>query len=387
MTTSFGDFTRVKSLQDIRGTEKRLYIDDHIPDLIAISSKTDLSKHAAYLAGEIILQDKASCFPAYLLNPQPEDKHVIDATAAPGNKTTHLAAILTSHNKQSSSIEPHKVTACERDKLRAQTLKKMVKLAGGDTIVSVKAGQDFTRLDPNSAEYADVGALLLDPSCSGSGIVGRDDMPVLHLPSLQASQQPKTTSKKRKRKGTDDEQVDKGTADSLEEEAPQSAELEADKAKLQTRLANLAAFQLKIILHAFRFPTARRITYSTCSVHAEENEQVVIKALLSDLAKELGWRILQREDQVEGLRKWERRGSVKACEDMLARSGVESLHAETIADACIRCEKGTEERTMGFFVAGFVRDEAALDQSTHHDAGAMQDANEDEEWEGFSDAS
>lgn len=39
----------------------------------------------------VLLQ--ASCLPAFLLSPS-AGSHVIDACAAPGNKTSHLAAIL-----------------------------------------------------------------------------------------------------------------------------------------------------------------------------------------------------------------------------------------------------------------------------------------------------
>jgi len=33
-----------------------------------------------------------------------------------------------------------------------------------------------------------------------------------------------------------------------------------------------------------------------------------------------------------------------------------NIDAEEVAEACIRCAKGTDEGTMGFFVCGFVRD-------------------------------
>lgn len=47
----------------------------------------------------IILQ--ASCLPAHILAPS-DDSHVIDACAAPGNKTTHLSSIM--HNRGYVSI-------------------------------------------------------------------------------------------------------------------------------------------------------------------------------------------------------------------------------------------------------------------------------------------
>ena len=49
----------------------------------------------------------------------------------------------------------------------------------------------------------------------------------------------------------------------------------------RARLASLASLQTKLLLHALSFPGVKRVTYSTCSVHAEENEEVVA-AILSN---------------------------------------------------------------------------------------------------------
>ena len=69
--------------------------DEHIPDLLLFPPDTQFAEDALFLEGKIILQDKASCFPAYILAPPAEDDSVvIDATAAPGNKTSHLCALM-----------------------------------------------------------------------------------------------------------------------------------------------------------------------------------------------------------------------------------------------------------------------------------------------------
>jgi putative methyltransferase len=53
-----------------------------------------------YTAGKLILQDKASCFPAVVLAPPArKDAVVIDATPAPRNKTTHLSALMRNLSK------------------------------------------------------------------------------------------------------------------------------------------------------------------------------------------------------------------------------------------------------------------------------------------------
>lgn len=345
LATTFQEYAEAGSVQQVlKGTANSVYVDEHIPNLVAVSPRFDFAKCEAYKSGALILQDKASCFPAYLLDPQPEDGDAIDGCAAPGNKTTHLAAIMSSKNGRLKSASIH---AFERDEKRAKTLERMVRTAGSDDFTYVHAGQDFLKVDPLNQQFTNVGTILLDPSCSGSGIVGRDDMPELHLPTASGAKaagkaskkNPTPASKKRKR-----------------EEEPQESEkvlidddgnttVAASEKDLETRLDALSSFQLKILLHAFDFPAARRITYSTCSIHAEENEQVVVKALASNIARDRGWRILAREAQVSGMKTWPIRGQADAADG-----------DAQVADACIRAHKDDGHGVMGFFVAAFERD-------------------------------
>lgn len=74
--------------------------DEHIPDLFLFAPQTSFQNEPAHISGKIILQDKASCFPAFVLSPPAHDKCVaIDATAAPGNKTSHLSALMNGKGK------------------------------------------------------------------------------------------------------------------------------------------------------------------------------------------------------------------------------------------------------------------------------------------------
>lgn len=355
LESTFAGLERATTILAVRkrGT-KRLFIDHHIPNLVAVSPSVDLTKSLAYRSGQIIFQDKASCFPAYMLDPLPQDGDIVDACSAPGNKTTHLASILLEHSTEPEQCS-QSIYAFEKNKGRAETLEKMVMLAGSDALTKIRPGHDFLKSDPKSSQMKKVGALLLDPSCSGSGIIGRDDMPELHLPVLKAvvpkhganppkknakSSEPSQESRKRKRESHDpsmDVMVDDDgaiTAISSEDE-------------LKHRLEALSKFQLELLLHAIKFPAARKITYSTCSIHAEENENVVRKALDHPSAKEAGWRILKREEQVRGLKEWPVRGDIEA-------SGGDAEFAES----CIRANKEDEHGTMGFFLAGLVRDES-----------------------------
>ena len=42
--------------------------------------------------------------------------------------------------------------------------------------------------------------------------------------------------------------------------------------KQDVRLHSLATMQLRLLLHAFSFPSARSVVFSTCSVHPIEDE-------------------------------------------------------------------------------------------------------------------
>ncbi|KAK8233522.1 S-adenosyl-L-methionine-dependent methyltransferase [Phyllosticta capitalensis] len=399
LTSTFSSYEQKQSLRDVMSSPasaKVLHIDEHIPDLIALPPRADLTKNPAYQKGQLIIQDKASCFPAYLLDVQQEDGDIIDACAAPGNKTTHLAALVSKAAKAKSQKPKQHIFACERDKERSKILQRMIETAHATKLITVKSNQDFTRINPQkSDEVSNVGALLLDPSCSGSGIVGRDDTIKIVLPSaVSNTSKEQARGKKRKRKAANINDPESSTPAASATTAVSITEEEQDDpassaADLQKRLASLAAFQLKIVTHAMAFPRARKITYSTCSIHAEENEHVTLRALASGIARRRGWRVLRRDEQVDGMKRWNVRGTKAACASLEGVGHDEDL--DVVADACIRCEKGTEEGTMGFFVVGFIRegedgeDDVDMDRIGDAEAGAPDVENGEDEWEGFSD--
>lgn len=269
-----------------------VFKDPYIENLYGVHPNEKITKLPSYVAGEFIIQDRASCFPAAIVRPQPGDM-VIDACSAPGNKTTHLAAYVQG--------TPNSIIAFERDKNRAQTLNKMINIAGADKCVQVRV-QDFTETDPLDAEFSKVTALVVDPSCSGSGIFGR--------------------------------------AFSENENENENDNATLGDQKQEFRLHSLAQFQARIVKHAMKFPNAQTVCYSTCSIHAEENERVV-KTLLGDPEISEVWRLRSR-DQV--LPTWHRRG----WDSEFAEN--EQDQAQSLIRANPRQDGG-----IGFFAACFER--------------------------------
>lgn len=393
LQTTFSSFKQVESLDQIIGSgssnncQNVLYRDRHIPALLALPVTSDIQSSHAYHDGSIILQDKASCFPAYMLDPIPETGDTLDACAAPGNKTTHLAAII---NSRSSSMKC-KIWACERDQERATTLQNMINRAGAQKIAFAKPGQDFLKIDPQKTPWNNVRYLLLDPSCSGSGIIGRDETLNIALPEIVVDERLNHLSKKRKRAiESENQRKQKHLKENIMDEMTDS------EASLDNRLEALSAFQTKLLLHAFAFPRAQRIIYSTCSIYEKENERVVLRALSSPIATQRRWRILERGAQVSGAKDWAIRGNKAACESWSVDGDV-----QTVAEACIRCERGTKEGTQGFFVAGFFRDDeedirpaAAFKAASAEEVFKVDDeprdswrleGDVDEDWNGFED--
>ena len=126
-----------------------------IQNAIIINGSYDITKTKLYEYGAIYLQSLSSMLPPLILNPK-EDAHILDMCAAPGSKTTQLAAL--TNNKAC-------ITACEFDKIRAERLKyNLNKLGTSRVTVLVK---DSRNLD----EFFRFDTIMLDAPCSGSGTV------------------------------------------------------------------------------------------------------------------------------------------------------------------------------------------------------------------------
>ncbi|QQP35232.1 Putative methyltransferase NSUN5like, partial [Caligus rogercresseyi] len=130
--------------------------DLHVDNLLIFHPNTAFYSHELYLNGSIILQDKASTLPVQALK-IPEGSIVLDACAAPGNKTTQIASAVGLKGG---------VYAIERDEERAGMLIQALERAGIDKSFVRVSNLDFTTLNPE--DYPDVQYIVLDPSCSST---------------------------------------------------------------------------------------------------------------------------------------------------------------------------------------------------------------------------
>ena len=123
--------------------------------IIKNANEIDIKELEIYKNGEIYLQSLSSMMPAIILEPK-ENEDILDMTAAPGGKTTQIAAL--TNNKAN-------ITACEMNTVRADRLKYNVEKQGATSVTVLK--EDSRRLN----DYFSFDKILLDAPCSGSGTI------------------------------------------------------------------------------------------------------------------------------------------------------------------------------------------------------------------------
>ncbi|MBP3255994.1 MAG: RsmB/NOP family class I SAM-dependent RNA methyltransferase [Clostridia bacterium] len=106
-----------------------------------------------YKEGKIYLQSLSSMLPPIVLEPK-ENEDILDMAAAPGGKTTEIAAI-TNNNSN--------ITACELNSIRAERLKYNIEKQGATSVYVMQ--KDARNID----DFFSFDRILLDAPCSGSG--------------------------------------------------------------------------------------------------------------------------------------------------------------------------------------------------------------------------
>ncbi len=122
-------------------------------ETIVVDGPFDALAHPGYAAGAFTPQSRASQLVARVLAPVPGQR-VLDLCAAPGGKTTHLAALMEGTGE---------VVAVERNPQRARALQATAARLRADNVTVVTA--DTTGYD-GAGRFDRV---LLDPPCSGLG--------------------------------------------------------------------------------------------------------------------------------------------------------------------------------------------------------------------------
>ena len=112
-----------------------------------------------YTNCEIYMQSLSSMLPPIILEPK-EGTDILDMAAAPGGKTTQIAAL--TNNKAH-------ITACEKNKIRAERLKYNIDKQGASCVFIMQKDARF--ID----DFFSFDQILLDAPCSGSGTLDFND--------------------------------------------------------------------------------------------------------------------------------------------------------------------------------------------------------------------
>jgi NOL1/NOP2/sun family putative RNA methylase len=187
-----------------------------VPHAFRIRNRTDaqLLAHALCASGKVYMQGIASMLPPLVLDAKPGER-ILDMCAAPGSKTSQIAAMLEGNGR---------LLAIEENAIRFQKLQNTLQMQGA-SFVEARCG-DSTLLGREGDEEA-FDAVLVDAPCSAEGRIDLRD--------------------------------------------PRSFSFWSEKnivahAKLQRRLLRSAVRCLRV---------GGRLIYSTCTLAPEENELMV----------------------------------------------------------------------------------------------------------------
>ncbi|MBE0447156.1 MAG: 16S rRNA (cytosine(967)-C(5))-methyltransferase RsmB [Actinobacteria bacterium] len=131
----------------------------YLKEALSIRGVGDISKLPQFKEGYFYVQDESSMVISHVVDPQPGET-VLDAAAAPGGKTTHMAELMQNKGQIISvDINPNRVN------LMKQNIERM----GATIALALKA--DVTKLRPVVKKPVD--RILLDAPCSGLGVLSR----------------------------------------------------------------------------------------------------------------------------------------------------------------------------------------------------------------------
>ncbi|MBW4475904.1 MAG: 16S rRNA (cytosine(967)-C(5))-methyltransferase [Tolypothrix brevis GSE-NOS-MK-07-07A] len=190
----------------------------HLPQALRLIGSTGaIPNLPGFSEGWWTVQDSSAQLVSHLLDPQPGEV-IIDACAAPGGKTTHIAELM-----QDKGI----IWAGDRTSSRLRKLKENAQRLNLHSI------QSYTGDSRNQPQFQNIGdRVLLDAPCSGLGTLHRH-------------------------------------ADARWRQTPESAQ-------------ELSTLQKELLAHTSTFVKSNGIlVYATCTLHPPENEDVIESFLAS----------------------------------------------------------------------------------------------------------
>ncbi|HEX5309143.1 MAG TPA: 16S rRNA (cytosine(967)-C(5))-methyltransferase RsmB [Solirubrobacteraceae bacterium] len=194
--------------------------DPELPEALVVQAPLDLHRTAVWQEGGVLAQSRAAMLVARALDPQAGER-VLDLCAAPGGKSTHLAALMGGEGE---------VVAVERNPARAEQLRETARRLGAASVTVEVLDAALPRPDGDRFDR-----VLVDPPCSGLGTLQA-------RPDLRWRATPE-------------------------------------------RIAELAALQRKILAAgAEALRPGGTLVYSTCTISAVENEQLIEQFLSENSA-------------------------------------------------------------------------------------------------------
>lgn len=133
---------------------------NYAPEGVVIEERAQ-AEFPGDLAGWYQVQDEASMLISHLLQPQPGER-ILDACAAPGGKTTHLAALTDNRSE---------IVALELHPQRVELIRRGMHRLGCENI---DARQWDLTDSPDFLEPESFDRILVDAPCSGLGVLRRN---------------------------------------------------------------------------------------------------------------------------------------------------------------------------------------------------------------------
>jgi 16S rRNA (cytosine967-C5)-methyltransferase len=191
----------------------------------------DFPTHALQ-RGHCYIQDPSTAIASELLDPQPGEK-ILDACAAPGGKTGHLAQLM--HNRGL-------IVACDREARRISVLEENIRRLGVGIALVNRHDWSRGRVPKEIETNAPFDRIMIDVPCTNTGVMRR-------RVDVRWRLQPNS-------------------------------------------LANIRSQQLEIVRAAARLlKPGGTLVYSTCSLEPEENEEAV-QQLLVEFSN---WRLIEHK--------------------------------------------------------------------------------------------